>query len=1417
MLFNVHSDLIRYFLDINLKPAAMRFPESIVKKDGVGKATLILLLGLSLTLLFSWFEKKDLERAADNELQYVALDVKNRIQTRIMANAQVLYFGAALFAASDSVSLNEWKIFYEKTSLNRYLPGIQGYGFTKAIPGGQLQQHIRQFREQGFPAYTVWPSGKRDFYSSIIFLEPFDKRNAQALGYDMFSEPVRRKAMELSRDSNMAVLSGRVKLVQEIDEDVQPGTLMYLPVYRKGMLTGTVAERRAAVVGWVFSPYRMHDLIAGVIERWDGEQKKKVQLKIYDDTINEEALLFDSRSGQGTANENKYSRTVLLPVEFHGKKWSLLIVQPEDHSLWFESKVFSILIPGTIISFLLWGLLLSLYSTRSTAQSIARKLTDEMKESEQNFRNFFETIDEMLFIADENGIIFYVNPAVVKKLGYPADELKNTHFLNLRPANSRDEARLIFSKMLEGEKEVCLLPFVSRNNSIVPVETRVCHGKWNGRDCVFVTSKDLSKEQEALQKFNRFFENSPALVMVTDASDRKFHEINNAFLKTTGFTKEEVIGKTSRELQIILDDDYLENILETVRENVTISDIALKLKTRTGQIIDGLYSGTIIESHGNEYFLSVIIDVTVQKQTEAKIKRQTQRLNTLISHLPGGVLMETADRQIQHTNDRFCELFGIPLSPENLIGASCEQAAETAKKEFIDGGHFVERIRQIVREKKIVLNEELQMTDGRTLLRDYIPVFTANNQTEHLWFYRDVTERKRVEKMLESQSALQKILMRISSEYINIPVEEVEMVIHQSLEELGRFVEADRAYIFDYDWPNDVCHNTYEWCNEGISPQIQELQDVSIDTVPRWRDAHRQGVLINIPDIHTLPEHDPLRKMLEPQEIESLITIPMMDDDQCVGFIGFDSVKKHHHYSEKEEALLSVFSQMLVNVKKRAELEKNLILERRKADMANASKSEFLANMSHEIRTPMNAILGFSEALYYKLDSPQHQKMIKSILNSGNLLMSLLNDILDLSKIEAGKMEVVSLPFNVAAVLQEINLLFQEKAREKGVGLNIGFSPDFPEAIVLDEVRLKQVLFNLVGNAIKFTHEGSVTVKASFAYTSSEEGEFVMTVEDTGIGIHESQYKSIFEAFRQQSGQSNRLYGGTGLGLTISKRLVEKMEGEISVSSVVNQGSVFTIRFSHVGVRRKSAENDVSDHIADVVFADSTILVVDDFSSNIETIESLLSSSRINVLAAENGEMALDILKYTSPDLILLDMRMPGMDGDEVAQRIKADPDRKHIPVIAYTASVIGLENELKSANFDGFLYKPVNRNTLFNLLLRFLKPVAETAGKEKQQHRETLSPESVSFALRSKIPEILGILNEKFEPRWKAIKGSLVLFKIEAFADELKTLADDYELAYLSWYAGQIKDDIEMLDFESLGKTLNEFPVIINEMKQLI
>ncbi|MFZ4401752.1 MAG: PAS domain S-box protein [Bacteroidales bacterium] len=680
----------------------------------------------------------------------------------------------------------------------------------------------------------------------------------------------------------------------------------------------------------------------------------------------------------------------------------------------------------------------------------------------------------------------------------------------------------------------------------------------------------------------------------------------------------------------------------------------------------------------------------------------------------------------------------------------------------------------------------------------------------------DITERKHTEEMLINQTALQRILMNISSVYINIPLDEIENSILQSLEEIGRFVKADRAYIFEYDWQKQICNNTHEWCAENISQQINGLQNVPLLKIPEFVASHQKGLALNIHDVSDFPEKSSVRELLEPQGIKSLIAIPMMKDTECIGFIGLDSVKNQHSYSETEEALLSVFSQMLVNVKNRISLEKNLIEEKRKEQLANTAKSEFIANMSHEIRTPMNAILGFSEALYHKLESRQHQEMIKSVLSSGNLLLSLLNDILDLSKIEAGKLEISTQAVDLKNILHEIIMLFKDKAQEKGLKINVLISPAFPELIMFDEMRLKQIVFNLVGNAIKFTHQGYVNIHASFSNIKGNTGQMIIEVEDSGIGIPATQQELIFEAFRQQYGQSNRKYGGVGLGLAISKRLVEKMNGVISVSSTEGNGSVFKVDFadvkiSSVGIRKK----EIDKKNQKISFTEASILVVDDVASNIEMVESLLMSSGLIILSAEDGQIALELLETVSPDLILLDIQMPGIDGYEVAKRIKANPERKHIPIIAFTASVFDTEKLKTSPDFDGFLFKPVGRGILFDQLTKFLKHVIEIK-TEKTEKKEVFEYYDFTDEELKALPEIINILNQKFIPIWENIKDHLVLFKIETFCDGLKKLASDYQFQLLMSYAEKIKEDLESLDFESLKLRLKDFPGMIIEIEKL-
>jgi CHASE1-domain containing sensor protein len=253
---------------------------------------IVLLVGIIITVVAIFYAYNNRIENENQNFISNCNDIAVRLDVRFKAHAQLLRSSAAFFAATDTVTREQWKIFNESEKISRNLVGIQGVGYSLIIPKNKLKQHIQSFRENGFPDYNVYPSDDREIYTSIIYLEPFSGRNLRAFGYDMFSEPVRRKAMELARDSDFAMLSGKVLLVQETDKDVQAGTLMYLPVYKKGRQTTTVLERQSAIKGWGYSPYGMDDLMSGILGNWDLLNKNRIKLEIYDDgNIIDEALL----------------------------------------------------------------------------------------------------------------------------------------------------------------------------------------------------------------------------------------------------------------------------------------------------------------------------------------------------------------------------------------------------------------------------------------------------------------------------------------------------------------------------------------------------------------------------------------------------------------------------------------------------------------------------------------------------------------------------------------------------------------------------------------------------------------------------------------------------------------------------------------------------------------------------------------------------------------------------------------------------------------------------------------------------------------------------------------------------------------------------------------------------------------------
>ncbi len=354
------------------------------------KAFLVLVSGLAITAILTNLIYHNKEREAREELASISMEIGLKIDARLHAHAIMLRAGAAHFAASDTVTREDWNNFMKRSRLDINLPGIQGVGYSEIIPPDELQEHIRQVRQEGFPDYTVFPEGDRELYTTIVYLEPFSGRNLRAFGYDMYSDPIRRRAMEVSRDNDLAILSGKVGLVQETDEDVQAGTLMYAPYYDPDMPANTVEERREAIRGWVYSPYRMRDLMRGILGQFDEENQDRVRLQIFDNSIIDTALLYDSQLNSSSEIVNTSMRSTISPVEFNGTKWWLVFTQSRDRAF-FSINVLTVLISGIIISVLMYLLSLSYFKIRRRSNQI-KDQNEELQKLNATKDKFFSII-----------------------------------------------------------------------------------------------------------------------------------------------------------------------------------------------------------------------------------------------------------------------------------------------------------------------------------------------------------------------------------------------------------------------------------------------------------------------------------------------------------------------------------------------------------------------------------------------------------------------------------------------------------------------------------------------------------------------------------------------------------------------------------------------------------------------------------------------------------------------------------------------------------------------------------------------------------------------------------------------------------------------------------------------------------------
>jgi signal transduction histidine kinase/CheY-like chemotaxis protein len=498
---------------------------------------------------------------------------------------------------------------------------------------------------------------------------------------------------------------------------------------------------------------------------------------------------------------------------------------------------------------------------------------------------------------------------------------------------------------------------------------------------------------------------------------------------------------------------------------------------------------------------------------------------------------------------------------------------------------------------------------------------------------------------------------------------------------------------------------------------------------------------------------------------------------------------------------------------------RELLEEKLHAEQTVREKSAFLANMSHEIRSPMNAILGFSELLEPEGLTAKQSQYVRAIRDSGASLLQLINDILDLSKLEAGKLELHPDPTDMRDSCEFLRTVFGQQAIMKSLQLQFELTPNLPRALLLDRLRLRQVLVNLLGNALKFTERGFV--KTRIRWQSEKDGEtgaLLIDVQDTGIGIPADKLEEVFQPFVQADSRRSAEREGTGMGLTIVKRVTELMGGTLVVESTVGQGTTFRLRLAGVAVSRLSPVGDHAEPGRAVDFNDfepAVLLVVDDNHANRALMAGIFDRSHHRVVFANNGQEALDHLAKARPDLVLLDIRMPMMDGRTTLTEIRKQPRMASLPVIAVTASSrVGEEHELQ-AQFSGFIRKPFSRQTLFLALARFLQKAS--AGVEPERHKAKEALHHILLATPEdavRWRELALELRHQQTAVWPALRDSLAVNETRTFAHKLFILGQSGQCAPLTAYAAALTTFADSYAISQMEHHLAAFPGLVDSIE---
>jgi len=932
-------------------------------------------------------------------------------------------------------------------------------------------------------------------------------------------------------------------------------------------------------------------------------------------------------------------------------------------------------------------------------------LQEQLALTESKYRDIVEFADDLIYEFDSKGYIIYVNPTMERATGIRRSAFKTMRYWELVKRSHRDRVQGFYKEQFAKRKRDSYyeLPFETSTGRIIWIGQNAKVDYEQGQvKMVRVIARDitqlkLAKEQlrERETLYRLLSENSRDVIGLHNP-DGTYRYISNSIQELLGYEPNELIGRNP--FEFFHPDDLPGSGNATTAPALndgSESKTEYRMRRKDGHYVWlETMAKPIFDDHGQLVNIQTSSrDISQRKEQDDLLKSKQNELMAFVRAAPAAIAMFDKNVDYIATSQKWLQDYG--LENNNVVGKNhfevCPGHWEGLKPQF-----------EQALKGKVHKSSETRFVgadNSYSWIRYEIrPWYMGNIIGGIIMLTEDITEQKRAQRLNEIQQKRVEEVYRIISEVSGDFEAQISRVLamatrHLNMEQgmLGQIEEGEYILL-------DAFTNKEKFA-------IGTVFDLSKTFCGFLQDGNRLMAVANVTEsnYNGHPAH-------QQWGVEAFIALNVYVNGKRFGSLSF--WRKHALAKEWEQIdkdFVQLIGQWVGSAIERSHFERALIDAKRRAEEASQAKAQFLSTMSHEIRTPMNAVIGMTHLLEQEDPKPAQLDNLKTLRFSAENLLALINDILDFNKIEAGRVTLEEVPFNLAALLEGVRQSMRYRIEEKGIYLQTHLDPAVPQYLLGDPVRLTQVLNNLVGNAIKFTNQGGVQVNVQLKAAQNSAVTLHVQVHDTGIGIAPGKLSSIFESFTQASSDTTRKYGGTGLGLAITQKLLSVMNAQIKVKSTLEQGSTFYFDISLKVAPQQTLEVAQNEPVTgqELPAGNASILLVEDNEINKKVARKFLRKWGLEPDMADNGKMAVEMASQHEYDIILMDLQMPVMDGYEAAQKIRQLPGNhyEHLPIIALTASAMTeVRDRALAAGMTDYISKPFNPVELKQKLGHYLK-----------------------------------------------------------------------------------------------------------------